>query len=95
MNLFAAMSSRGKIALAGSALVFVLVAYLLFNLASQPSFTTVAAGISTTQASKAITTLQTAGIGAKLINGGTGIAVLRGSQVQANVALAGQGLLLT
>jgi flagellar M-ring protein FliF len=92
MNLLAAMSTRGKIALAGSALVFVLVAYLLFNVASQPSYTTVAAGITTTQASKAITTLQAAGIGAKLINGGTGIAVLRGKEAEANVALAGQGL---
>ncbi len=92
MNLFAAMSSRGKIALAGSALVFVLVAYLLFSVASRPSYTTVVAGITTTQASKAITTLQSAGIGAKLINGGTGIAVLRGKEAEANVALAGQSL---
>jgi flagellar M-ring protein FliF len=92
MNLFAAMPTRGKIALAGSALVFVLVAYMLFSVASQPSYTTVAAGITTAQAAKAMTTLQSAGIGAKLINGGTGVAVLRGKEAQANVALAGQGL---
>jgi flagellar M-ring protein FliF len=92
MNLFAAMPTRGKIALAGSALAFVLVAYVLFNMASQPSYTTVAAGITPTQASKAVSTLQSQGIGAQLINGGTGIAVIRGKEAQANVALAGQGL---
>jgi flagellar M-ring protein FliF len=92
MNLLSAMSTRGKIALAGSGLAFVLVAYLLFNIASQPSFTTVVAGITPQQASKALSTLQSQGINAKLINGGTGIAVLRGKESSANVALAGQGL---
>src|SRR4029077_6315939 len=92
MNLLAAMPTRGKIALAASALAFVLVAYILFTTVSQPSYTTVAAGITPQQASKAISALQGQGIDAKLINGGTGIAVLRGKEAQANAALSGQGL---
>src|SRR6202034_1611126 len=75
---------------AAAALVFV---YLLFTLASAPSYTTLLAGVDPAQTGKITTALSAAGITYQLQNNGTAVAVEASQEAQARVALAGEGLL--
>jgi flagellar M-ring protein FliF len=92
MNALQAMSTRGKIVLAASALAIVVVAFLLFQLASAPSYTTLQAGVDPAKTGKMTAALDNAGVQYKLENNGTAIAVVSGQEAKARVALAGQGL---
>jgi flagellar M-ring protein FliF len=92
MGAFMAMSTRGKIVLAGSALAIVVIAALLFKVASAPSYTTLQAGIDPAKTGKITAALDQAGVSYKLQNNGTAIAVVSGQESKARVALAGQGL---
>jgi flagellar M-ring protein FliF len=92
MGALQAMSNRGKIALAASVLAIVVVAFLLFRLASAPSYTTLQAGVDPAKTGKITAALDQAGIQYKLENNGTAIAVVSGQESKARVALAGQGL---
>jgi flagellar M-ring protein FliF len=92
MNALQAMSPRGKIVLAASALAIVVVAFLLFRLASAPSYATLQAGIDPAKTGKITAALDNAGVQYKLQNNGTAIAVVSGQEAKARVALAGQGL---
>jgi flagellar M-ring protein FliF len=75
---------------AAAGLVFIT---LLFQVASQPSYTTLQAGINPTQTGKMTAALATAGIPYQLQNGGTAIGVPASDVSQANIALAGADLL--
>src|ERR671931_689828 len=92
MGALQAMSTRCKIALAASVLAIVVVAFLLFRLASAPTYTTLQAGIDPAKTGKVTAALDQAGVQYKLENNGTAIAVVSGQESKARVALAGQGL---
>jgi flagellar M-ring protein FliF len=92
MGALQAMSNRGKIVLAVSALAIVVVAALLFKVASAPSYTTLQAGIDPAKTGKITAALDQAGVQYKLENNGTAIGVVSGQESKARVALAGQGL---
>src|SRR3954463_8073100 len=92
MGALQAMSPRGRIVLAVSALAIVFVAFLLFRVASAPSYTTLQAGIDPAKTGKITAALDQAGVSYKLQSNGTAVAVVSGQESKARVALAGQGL---
>lgn len=92
MNLLKSMTMRGRLLLGGSALGVIVVAYMLFHLATQPSYTLLSTGVDPAQTGKITAALDAGGIGYKLANGGTAIQVDASQVAQARVALAGQGL---
>ena len=92
MGALQAMSPKGKIVLAASALAIAFVAFMLFKVASAPSYTTVQAGVDPAKTGKITAALDQAGVSYKLENNGTAIAVVSGQESKARVALAGQGL---
>jgi flagellar M-ring protein FliF len=92
MGALQAMSTRGKIAVAASALAIIVVGYLLLHLASAPSFSTLQAGIDPAKTGKITAALDQAGVSYRLQNNGTAIAVQSGQESKARVALAGAGL---
>src|SRR4051794_21258927 len=92
MGALQAMSPRGRIVLAVSALGIVFVAFMLFRVASSPSYTTLQAGVDPAKTGKITAALDQAGVSYKLQNNGTAIAVVSGQESKARVALAGQGL---
>jgi flagellar M-ring protein FliF len=87
------LTPRGWAMVGGSAAVAVVFIYLLFSLASKPSYTTLMAGIDPAQTGKITSTLSGKGIAYQLQSNGTAIAVQPGQVAQARVALAGAGLL--
>ena len=92
MGALTAMSTRGKIVLAASGLAILFVAFVLFRVASSPSYTTLQAGIDPAKTGKITGALDQAGVSYKLQNNGTAVAVVSGQESKARVALAGQGL---
>src|SRR5919198_591285 len=92
MGALQAMSTRGKIVLAASGLAILFVAFLLFRVASSPSYTTLQAGVDPAKTGKITAALDQAGVSYKLQSNGTAIAVESGQESKARVALAGQGL---
>jgi flagellar M-ring protein FliF len=92
MGALAAMSTRGKVVLAASGLAILFVAFLLFRVASSPSYTTLQAGVDPAKTGKITAALDQAGVSYKLESNGTAIAVVSGQESKARVALAGQGL---
>ncbi|WP_372788435.1 flagellar basal-body MS-ring/collar protein FliF [Paraconexibacter sp.] len=92
LQLLASMPTRGKITLAASALVFVVTAIFLMRLASAPAYTTVMAGMDPTDAGKVTAALDGAGVGYEIRSGGTEVAVVKGMESKARVALADQGV---
>jgi flagellar M-ring protein FliF len=92
MGALQAMSARGRIVLAVSGLAILFVAFLLFRVASSPSYTTLQAGLDPAKTGKISDALDQAGVAYKLENNGTAVAVVSGQESKARVALAGQGL---
>jgi flagellar M-ring protein FliF len=92
MNVLQSMPMRSRLMLAGSVLAVVVIAFVLFRLASAPSYSLVATGLDPAKTGKMTTTLDAQGIGYQLRNNGTALAVESGSTAKAQVALAGAGL---
>jgi flagellar M-ring protein FliF len=88
------LSTRGWITVGVAALVGVLFVYLLMSFASAPSYTSLVAGQSPTQAGKVTSALAAAGISYELLNGGTAVSVQTSQVGQARDVLSTQGLLL-
>jgi flagellar M-ring protein FliF len=88
------LSTRGWITVGGAALAGVIFIYLLMSLASSPSYQTLVAGESPSQAGKVTAALATAGIPYQLSNDGTAVSVESDKVSQARVVLDQQGLLL-
>ncbi|HEX3802919.1 MAG TPA: flagellar basal-body MS-ring/collar protein FliF [Solirubrobacteraceae bacterium] len=88
------LSTRGWITVGVAAIVGVLFIYLLLNMASSPSYTTIVAGQSPAQTGKATAALSGAGIPYQLSNNGTAVSVETSKESQARVVLDQQGLLL-
>src|ERR1700712_3655520 len=92
MALFNSMSLRGKITLAACALGFLAASLFIVKMASKPSYTTVMTGVDPAKTTQITTALTAAGVPFELQNGGTAIAVQKGKETAANVALASKGL---
>jgi flagellar M-ring protein FliF len=92
MALFNSMSLRGKITLAACALGFLAASLFIVKMASKPSYTTVMTGVDPAKTTQITTALTAAGVPFELQNGGTAIAVQKGKETAANVALATKGL---
>jgi flagellar M-ring protein FliF len=92
MALLNSMSMRGKITLAACALGFLAVALLIVKMAGAPSYTTVMTGVDPAKTTQITSALTTAGVPFELQNGGTAVAVQKGKETAANVALATKGL---
>jgi flagellar M-ring protein FliF len=87
-----AMSLKGRIALGASVLGVLLVAFLLFRVATQPSYTMLMSGLDPAKTGELTAALDAQGIPYELQNNGTALAVDKGATAQARVALAAQGL---
>jgi flagellar M-ring protein FliF len=92
MNAFLAMNNRQRIALGASALGALVVAFLLFRMMSQPSYTTIASGLDPARTGQMTAALDSQGIGYELRNNGTALAVEKGKTDKAQIALAAKGL---
>jgi flagellar M-ring protein FliF len=92
MALLNSMSTRGKITLAACALGFLAAALLIVKMAGAPSYTTVMTGVDPAKTTQITAALTTAGVPFELQNGGTAVAVQKGKETAANVALATKGL---
>jgi flagellar M-ring protein FliF len=92
MALFNSMSLRGKLTLAGCALAFIAASLFLVKMAGKPSYATVMTGVDPAKTSQITSALTAAGVSYELQNGGTAVAVQKGQETQANVALATKGL---
>jgi len=92
MNAFLAMNTRQRIALGASTIGVLVVAFLLFRMMNQPSYTTVASGLDPARTGQMTAALDSQGIGYQLQNNGTALAVEKGQTGKAQVALAAKGL---
>jgi flagellar M-ring protein FliF len=92
MALLNSMSLRGKLTLAGCVLAFLAASLFLVKMAGKPSYSTVMTGVDPAKTSQITAALTSAGVSYELQNGGTAVAVKKGQETQANVALATKGL---
>jgi flagellar M-ring protein FliF len=90
--MLANVSPRGRLVLAGSAVGIVVLLYLLMQVASAPSYTTLLTGLNPAQTGKVTAALDQKGIGYELQNNGTALAVDKGKTAQARIALASAGV---
>src|ERR687894_1486910 len=88
----AQMPTRSKVILAASAIGIVFVAFMLFRVATAPSYTTLRTGLDPAETGKITAALDEAGVGYELQNNGTALAVEKSKTAQAQVALAEGGL---
>ena len=91
-QLFANVSPKGKIALAGSLVGVLLLAFFMVRVATKPSYATLMSGIDPAQTGKITAALDERGVKYELQNNGTALAVEKSQTAQARVALAEQGL---
>jgi flagellar M-ring protein FliF len=92
MALLNSMSTRGKITLAACALGFLAAALMIVKMAGAPSYTTVMTGVDPAKTTQITSALTAAGVPFELQSGGTAVAVQKGKETAANVALATKGL---
>ncbi|MBJ7519890.1 MAG: flagellar M-ring protein FliF [Solirubrobacteraceae bacterium] len=86
------MPTRGKAILGASLLVGLVMMFILFRMATAPSYVTVINGVDPSDTAKATAALDEAGIAYKLENNGTAVSVVSDSESQAKVALSSTGL---
>lgn len=86
------LDTKGQLTMVGSLIAVVVLAFVLFRVASRPSYTALASGLDPAEASEIAATLDAAGIGYQIVNGGTQVDVVQGQESNARVALASEGL---
>jgi flagellar M-ring protein FliF len=91
-DIWRSLEPRGQLTIVGAALAVIVLAFILFRVASKPSYTALATGLDPADASQVANALASAGIGYRLANGGTEVDVVQGKESQARVALAAKGL---
>ena len=91
-ELWRSLEIRAQIALVVSALAVLGTGYFLFSLASKPSYTVVASGMTATDGGDVANSLESAGITYKLRDGGATVAVLSSDVTKARVQLAQDNL---
>jgi flagellar M-ring protein FliF len=87
-SVFARLSTRGKIALAGSALALIILAFVLFQMATKQSYTTLATGIEPAETGQVTEALAAKGIPYQLQDSGTAVGVPSADVSEARIALA-------
>ncbi len=91
--LLANLSTRGKISSSRvGALAIVIVLFVLFRIATAPSYTTVLTGMDPKQTGEVTAALDTRGITYELQNNGTALAVQKEQTADARIALATAGV---
>jgi flagellar M-ring protein FliF len=91
-NLLANMDPRGRAILAGAVLGTLLVAFLLFRVASQPSYAPLMSGLDPADTGKVTAVLDAQGIPYELRNNGTALAVRKEDTARARIAVAEHGM---
>lgn len=87
-SVLARLSTRGKLALGGAALALVILVFVLFQMATKQSYSTLATGIEPAETGKVTGTLESNGIPFKVENDGTTVAVPDSEVSAARIALA-------
>jgi flagellar M-ring protein FliF len=82
------LSMRGKLALGGAGLALVILAFVLFQMATKQSYTTLATGIEPAETGQVTEALAAKGIPYQLQDGGTAVGVPSADVSQARIALA-------
>jgi flagellar M-ring protein FliF len=82
------LSMRGKIALGGAALALVILAFVLFQMATKQSYTTLATGIEPAETGQVTEALAAKGIPYQLQDSGTAVGVPSADVSEARIALA-------
>jgi flagellar M-ring protein FliF len=90
--LLANLSTRGKVMLGGSVVGGLILLYILYSLATAPSYTTMLTGLDPKQTGEVTAALDQRGIAYELQNNGTALAVQKDQTAQARIALAGAGV---
>lgn len=91
-ELWRSLELRAQVALVASALAVLGTAYFLFSLASKPSYSVVASGVSASEGGEIAKSLESAGIAYKLSDGGSTVAVGASDVTKARVQLAEDNL---
>jgi flagellar M-ring protein FliF len=86
------MTPKGRLMLGGSVLGIIVIGFLMMQLASAPSYSTVMAGVDPAQTGKITAALDAKGVKYEIQNNGTAIAVDQSQIAQARIALAEKGL---
>ena len=87
-SVLARLSTRGKIALGGAAAAILILVFVLFQMATKQSYTTLATGIEPSETGQVTEVLTEKGIPYKLENSGTAVGVPSASVSEARIALA-------
>ncbi|MBN9624425.1 MAG: flagellar M-ring protein FliF, partial [Actinobacteria bacterium] len=82
------LSVRGKLALGGAALALIILAFVLFQMATKQSYTTLATGIEPAETGQVTEALEAKGIPYQLQDSGTAVGVPSSDVSQARIALA-------
>jgi flagellar M-ring protein FliF len=91
-ELWRTLELRAQVALVASAIAVLATGYFLFSLASKPSYTVVASGLTATEGGDVANSLETAGISYQLRDGGSTVAVQSSEVTKARVQLAQDNL---
>src|SRR3954470_23864822 len=91
-SLLANTTAKGKAVMAASALGLLVLMFVMFKVASAPSYATMLTGLDPAETGKITAALDEKGVGYELRNNGTALAVVKGSVPQARIALAEKGL---
>jgi flagellar M-ring protein FliF len=86
------LDARGQVTIVGALVAVIVLAFVLFRVASRPSYTALATGLDPADASEVAAALDASGIGYRIVNGGTQVDVVSGEESRARVSLAAEGL---
>ncbi len=87
-SVLARLSTRGRIALAGAAVAIVVLLFVMFQMASSQSYTTLASGVDPAETGQITGVLEGKGIAYQVRGDGTTVAVADSDVSQARIALA-------
>jgi flagellar M-ring protein FliF len=91
-SLLANTTTKGKVVMAVSALGVLAALIIMFKVASAPSYTTMLTGLNPAETGKITAALDAKGVGYKINNNGTALAVVKSEVSTARIALAEKGL---
>ncbi len=87
-TVLARLSTRGKLALGGAALALIVLVFVLFQMATKQSYTTLATGIEPAETGQVTEALEAKGIPFQLQDSGTAVGVPSSDVSEARIALA-------
>lgn len=91
-SVLANLTPRGRIALAGAAVALLVLLFLLFRMATRPSYELMMSGLDPADTGKVTESLDARGIAYELRNNGTAVAVEKASTADARIALSESGM---